>query len=589
MFWNNLSFARKLFVAFFLVISGFLTALLIFSILQNNILDHADNAFEKRVFTQNLTLRQLDHLRWTETLGNWLANHGHGPLTVQPDGTKCALGKWYLGEGRERLEALLPNARTIFSKMNDPHLKLHASALQLQQLLQEGREEDALRLYSEVSRKMSTEVVAMLDNVRQMVDNAAQEDQISYRHAADLSLMQALVISFLALALALIMGIVLQKTVAHPLARIVGCATRIKDGDLTCRIGMQGRHDEVGILAETLGQMTDSLKEKIHEAEVKSEQALESAQTTRQALQTAEENAGRAADMLKTLGNMGSTAHEIAESLGEEATHLADQVQQVMEGSKTQGDKLDSVATAMEQVNGAVNDIARSAAEAAESAISSLHKAESGADVVVRSMQAISKVNEVSDKMRASMQTLGTEAESIGQVMNVISDIADQTNLLALNAAIEAARAGEAGRGFAVVADEVRKLAEKTMQATQEVGSKIKSIQSSVQTGVTQMEESAAAVGSSMALANESGESLKEIVELANVNASSAHSIAAASEQQSAACREITGNLGHVAEIAEISAEEMGHAVESVRRVVGSTSKLRDLIRNVRKVQEQNA
>jgi methyl-accepting chemotaxis protein len=152
------------------------------------------------------------------------------------------------------------------------------------------------------------------------------------------------------------------------------------------------------------------------------------------------------------------------------------------------------------------------------------------------------------------MKELGAQAENIGGVMNIISDIADQTNLLALNAAIEAARAGEAGRGFAVVADEVRKLAEKTMSATHEVGTGINAIQQSAKTNIQEVGSAVSSIGEATGLADASGEALKEIVELATANSSVVASIATAAEQQSA------------------TSEEINRSIEEISRIVNETS-----------------
>jgi methyl-accepting chemotaxis protein len=165
------------------------------------------------------------------------------------------------------------------------------------------------------------------------------------------------------------------------------------------------------------------------------------------------------------------------------------------------------------------------------------------------------------------MQELGARAEDIGKVMNVISDIADQTNLLALNAAIEAARAGEAGRGFAVVADEVRKLAEKTMNATREVGTSITAIQQSAKTSIHEMGEAVAAISGATELANSSGRALSEIVELATSNSEFVSSIATAAEEQSATSEEINSSIEEVNKIAGETAKGMEGASSSVQEL----------------------
>jgi methyl-accepting chemotaxis protein len=180
------------------------------------------------------------------------------------------------------------------------------------------------------------------------------------------------------------------------------------------------------------------------------------------------------------------------------------------------------------------------------------------------------------------MQDLGTQAESIGGVMNVISDIADQTNLLALNAAIEAARAGEAGRGFAVVADEVRKLAEKTMSATQEVGANITAIQNSARTNITEVNTAAKSITEATDLANTSGQALNEIVSLAAANSTVVASIATAAEQQSATSEEINHALEEISRIVAETTEGMAQAASAVRELSKMAQELNKVMSQLR-------
>jgi methyl-accepting chemotaxis protein len=180
------------------------------------------------------------------------------------------------------------------------------------------------------------------------------------------------------------------------------------------------------------------------------------------------------------------------------------------------------------------------------------------------------------------MGRLGEQANGIGRIIDVINDIADQTNLLALNAAIEAARAGEAGRGFAVVADEVRKLAEKTMQATKEVGTVIRGIQDGTYDSIRNVDHAAAAVAETIDLAGRAGQNLQSIVVLVDNSARQVQSIATAAEQQSAGSNEINRAVGEISRISGETDASMRAAASAVELLVAQANSLRELIRSLR-------
>ena len=255
-----------------------------------------------------------------------------------------------------------------------------------------------------------------------------------------------------------------------------------------------------------------------------------------------------------TMLKVAQDASGIADRVAAASEELAAQVEQISRGAEVQRTRVESTASAMTEMNATVLEVARSAGQASEQSEGTRQKAEGGASLVNRVVNAINRVNAVANTLQENMKELGAQAESIGGVMNVISDIADQTNLLALNAAIEAARAGEAGRGFAVVADEVRKLAEKTMSATKEVGDNINAIQQSARTNIDEVGNAVENIMEATALADSSGQALHEIVELASANSSVVASIATAAEQQSA------------------TSEEINSAVEEINRIVAETS-----------------
>ncbi len=280
----------------------------------------------------------------------------------------------------------------------------------------------------------------------------------------------------------------------------------------------------------------------------------------------------------RTIMEVVSQALGIADRVAAASAELSARVGEVSSGADMQRDRVAATATAMEEMNSTVIEVARNAGEASEQAETTRKQAREGANLVNKVIEAVQRVHNVAEELQNNMQNLGKQTEAIGGVMNVISDIADQTNLLALNAAIEAARAGEAGKGFAVVADEVRKLAEKTMSATIEVGTGIQGIQTATNGNIRQVAEASESVSDATGLAEVSGSALREIVELAGTNSERITSIAAAAEEQSATSEEINRAVDEINHIAMETASGMSHASAAVLALSGMAQELKALL-----------
>ena len=265
------------------------------------------------------------------------------------------------------------------------------------------------------------------------------------------------------------------------------------------------------------------------------------------------------------------------------AAGLSAQIEKSERGAAEQATRVTDTATAMEEMNVTVAEVARNAGSAPEMSAATRQRAEAGAQVVSQAVDSIRRVEKQSLELKDDMRTLSEQAQSIDRIMGVISDIADQTNLLALNAAIEAARAGEAGRGFAVVADEVRKLAEKTMASTHDVGNAILAIQQSAGQSAEQVEEAVRIIGEATEFAGKSGEALQQIVEMADSTADQVRAIATASEQQSASSEEINNSITQVNAIAGDTSQAMREAAGAVAELAEQARALTGLIENMKK------
>ncbi|MGE4536073.1 MAG: methyl-accepting chemotaxis protein [Desulfovibrio sp.] len=368
----------------------------------------------------------------------------------------------------------------------------------------------------------------------------------------------------------------------RPLRQAAAFAGKVAEGDFSQSLAIN-QVDETGVLAKALTRMVDNLKGMIAQAEDKSREAAAEAERARQAVAEADE-ARRQAAMAERQGKLNAAAlvEDVAKAVAQASMDLSSQIDQSKEGADLQRRHTGETATAMEEMNATVLEVARNASEAAEGSGQARDKAKAGADVVQQVIEAINGVQAQASSLRANMDELGKQAEGIGNIISVISDIADQTNLLALNAAIEAARAGEAGRGFAVVADEVRKLAEKTMTATSEVGNAIRAIQTGARSSVEGAEGAARAVDQATDLAGRSGSMLEEIVSIVDASADQVRSIATASEQQSAASEQINRAVDDINKISEETADAMAKAAASVEELTSQADNLTRLVETLK-------
>ncbi len=344
------------------------------------------------------------------------------------------------------------------------------------------------------------------------------------------------------------------------------------------------RGDEIADLASAIGVMIENLGKSFKEGEIaaeKTKQALAQAEVAQQEANEAAEKASQARrqGLLEAGKELEGVVHVVASA----SEQLSQQIDTTATSVTDQAYKLTETANAMVQLNETIIDIAKNALESSEKTNMTMDKAVKGVEITQKCKNAINNVREESLTLRSNMATLAEHAQSINTVMGVINDIADQTNLLALNAAIEAARAGEAGRGFAVVADEVRKLAEKTITSTSDVSQAISAIQHSTEENVKQVDIAVRGIEDANELANYSGEALQDILEMAEQSAGGVRSIATAAEEQSATVEEINASIELINGIAhetKAGMDEASHAVVSLSSQAHELTMIVDSLKN---------
>ncbi|WP_370683519.1 methyl-accepting chemotaxis protein [Pseudomonas syringae] len=385
-----------------------------------------------------------------------------------------------------------------------------------------GKYRDAQAASKAALEKMTTLGVSMLATSNDLITR--QNKSRDADSAKSVTMIAAA--TALALVLSILAAWVITRQITTPLQETLEVVERVASGDLSRNLNVD-RKDELGKLQATIQRMTVSLRELV--------------------------------------GGIRDGVTQIASA----AEELSAVTEQTSAGVNSQKVETDQVATAMHEMTATVQEVARNAEEASEAAVTADRQARDGERVVNEAIAQIERLASAVGNSSEAMGALKQESDKIGSVLDVIKSVAEQTNLLALNAAIEAARAGEAGRGFAVVADEVRSLAQRTQKSTEEIEALIARLQSGTQQATTVMDSSRELSTSSVELTRRAGGSLESITKTVSAIQAMNQQIAAAAEEQSATAEEINRSIINVRDVSEqtsaASEETAASSVELAR------------------------
>ncbi len=390
-----------------------------------------------------------------------------------------------------------------------------------------GKNKEALELfYKEIAPRLNR-VNKALDELVKFYYETLNQRAVEIRDITVKTITIVSILTVFSIIAGTFFTLFITRSVKKPVTELKVVLEKVAQGDLSVNAKVESK-DEIGMISQSVNEAITSIKKLISESKT------------------------------------------ISSSLASSSEQLSATTEEISRNLKSQTERASQIASAAEEMSQTVVDIAKNASQIAEVSVMTATVAKEGKDMTMNTAKEIKVIEGAIQKLSEVINVLGDRSRQIGEIVTVIKDIADQTNLLALNAAIEAARAGEQGRGFAVVADEVRKLAERTTKATDEIAEMIRGIQSEVDVAEGSMEDATKKVASGVELSNKSANMLGQILNKTQELQSMIQQIASATEEMSSVTDHVTQDISSIAE----GSKEISLAVDQSAQTASDIARL---------------
>jgi methyl-accepting chemotaxis protein len=576
MSWKDMKIAKKLYLGFGAVLA-LVAAISVYNYRAfSNVRTDAQETARAANQTVFVVEKVVDHLTWLQNLSATLMDQSAQTVTVQLDDHKCGFGQWLYGEETGKQSQTDRQLADLLGGIKEPHRALHASAEKIAQLYakkESNYHAKAIEIFSNETKPALLETQKVLASLKKHFEQRNQDIAGAMQSSISVTIRTIFILAVMAMLVGGFLAFFISRTIGKPITAISKIADDVSMGNIQHNIEITSK-DEVGMLADSFRRLIDYMKSLAGAAERIAANDL----TIHITPKGDKDVLGNTFKTMTT--NLTTMVRQLTDNstqLVSAATEIASTSEQMARGSQEQTGQTAQVSSAVEEMTATIVESSKNAGEAAGQAKEAANAARAGNQVVTQTIEGMNRIAQVVQESAKAVQELAKSSDKIGEIIGVIDDIADQTNLLALNAAIEAARAGEQGRGFAVVADEVRKLAERTGKATKEITDMIKGIQSDTKGAVTSMEQGINEVQQGRELANKAGESLTSIAGYAQKVMDMVQQMATAAEQQSAASEQIARNVEGIARVTKENAtgvEQSAAAAEELNRQAEGMQKM---------------